>query len=536
MIKKALFILLLLSSLLFTSCQKTKKKNLTTLRVNISTDPTTLDPRKGCDLNSATLHFLLYEGLVKQEPEKKHDLGIANKLEVSDDGLTYRFNLRRAYWSNGAPVTSYDFVQSFKDMLSPTFPAPNAHLLYCIKNAKKAKQGLISQRFIGVKAIDYKTLEIVLEKSTPYFLDILTFCNFSPVNQNIAQAESLYTHTNTRPLVCNGPYTIVKYNPGQEIILEKNPFYWDKDHVKLDRIYICIIDNARTTFNLFEKGLIDYVGIPFTQIPQETTTQEKYKKNIHTGDLPASTLLAFNLHSKIFKNKNMRKAFSLSVDRNEIYSSIQEEINDQKHISYFSKNLDKEPLDLFSMTPDIQNARRFLKKGLDELSLEISDLKHLTLMHSNYGKYSRLAQLLQEQWSKNLGILININTVEHKIFLDKLYTKNYELSLCCWIAQYLDKMNFFERFIHKDQNKNYPSYYNPDYLKLIDKLSETQNLQQIQKIYIQLEQLLATSYSVIPLYHWNNQYLLSNNIQSYQSLPGGSICYKKIITSNRESI
>jgi oligopeptide transport system substrate-binding protein len=536
MIKRVLLFFSILVVLTLTSCQSGPKKHKSTLRVNISTDPATLDPRKGCDLNSATLHFLLYEGLVRQEPNKKDDLGIAKDISISDDGLTYTFTLRKAYWSNGTPITTYDFIQTFKDMLSPSFPCPNAHLLYCIKNAKKAKQGLISQRHIGIKGIDYRTLEITLESPTPYFLDILTFCNFSPVNQNIAQVNPLYAHTKHQPLVSNGPYTLVKYTPGQEMILEKNPYYWDKDNVSLDRMIISIIDNAQTTLNLFEKGLIDYIGLPFTQIPQEVIGQDKYKESIKCGNLPASTLLSFNLDSKIFKNENIRKAFCLSVDRKEVYYSILDRDEKCEGISYFSKNLEHTPKPYFPMTPQSQLARSYLKKGLEDLKLDMCDLKQLSLVHSNYGKYAHLAQILQEQWSKNLGVLIQLNTIEHKAFLSKLYAKDYDITLCCWIAQYLHKMNFFERFVHKDHNKNYPGYNSFEYNELISKLSSTNDLDQAHEIHQKLEELLVNSYCIIPIYHWNNQYMLSNNIESFESLPGGSMCYKRLKTSNRQSV
>lgn len=517
------------------SCQKSSEKNLSTLRVNICSDPATLDPRKVCDLNSATLNILLYEGLMRQEPDKKKDLGIAESVKISNDGLKYTFTLKKAYWSNGNPITTYDFIQTFKDMLSPTFPCPNAHLLYCIKNAKQAKQGLISHRKIGIRGIDYKSFEIHLESATPYFLDILTFCSLCPVNQNIAQKESSYSPTNSKYLVTNGPYRLVKYTQGQEIILEKNPFYWDKENVSLERIIISIIDNPQTTFNLFEKGKLDFIGQPFTDLPQEVLCQEPHKNKMQNGNLPGSTLLSYNLSSKIFSNINIRKAFALAINRKEFYYSILNITPKDNAISFFSRNLNANHMPHFSLNPQNLKALSYLNKGLQELGLNKKALKNLKLLHSSLGNYAKIAQILQEQWSQNLGVMVKLQTLDHKAFLDKLYCKDYDFSLCCWIAQYLDKMNLFERFIYKDHVKNYPGFNSSEYRNLINEIKYTKNQEEINTIYDKLEDLLVENCPVIPLYHWHNHYMIQNKVQSVKSLPGGSICFKYIKTTNEKA-
>ena len=140
-----------LFSLVLLGCSSSKKENKKiALNINISEEPATLDPRKGADLGSSALHFLLFEGLTKISPTKAYDLALAEKIEISSDKLTYTFTLKEAQWSNGDPMTAYDFEYSWKSMLDPSFPCPNAHLLYPIKMAEEVKRGLAPLDSLGI--------------------------------------------------------------------------------------------------------------------------------------------------------------------------------------------------------------------------------------------------------------------------------------------------------------------------------------------------------------------------------------------------
>jgi len=263
-----------------------KESEKTTLHLNISRDVVTFDPRKGGDFVSSTLQFLLFEGLTKMTPYSIVSPALAEQIDVSDDHLVYTFHLRDAKWSNGAPITAFDFVQTWKDMLQPNFPCPNAHLLYPIKNAENAKRGLVSDRQIGIRAINHKLLEIHLEKPTPYFLEMISFCVFFPVHQNTALRNPQWTNSQGDEFVCNGPYKLVKHKRGNEILLEKNPHYWDAANVSLDQIKISIIDNEMTAMKLYEMNELDVLGLPFTGIPSDYVPTLMDKGMVKTSSLP----------------------------------------------------------------------------------------------------------------------------------------------------------------------------------------------------------------------------------------------------------
>ncbi|MDN3508104.1 MAG: ABC transporter substrate-binding protein, partial [Simkaniaceae bacterium] len=167
---KRLCLTLALLALLMTSCDSekgSKASNKSTLHVNFLTAPPTLDPRKTRDMTSSTAIFMLFEGLTKSTPESSHAPSLAERIEISDDQRIYTFYLREAKWSNGDLITSYDFEYTWKSMLSPTFPSPNANLLYSIKNAKEAKLGEVDIDRVGILCPDSQTLVVELNNPVP---------------------------------------------------------------------------------------------------------------------------------------------------------------------------------------------------------------------------------------------------------------------------------------------------------------------------------------------------------------------------------
>src|ERR1700722_13941336 len=174
-----LFVLLVILAAGFASCQPTPKEpqrgsRTQKLRINLGAEPQALDPRTVREVKDQAIMRMLFEGLTRVNREEKPELALAKEVEISPDLTPYTFHLRPSQWSNGEAVTGTDFVYAWKKVLDPQFPADNAFQLYVIKNAKAAKQGLISLDEGGVQAVSPLTLKVELEQPTPFFLELLS--------------------------------------------------------------------------------------------------------------------------------------------------------------------------------------------------------------------------------------------------------------------------------------------------------------------------------------------------------------------------
>jgi len=187
MFKKLLVLLLVLSLVLtvvgVTGCKKSAEtpKVEQVLRYNVGAEPQFFDPRKATGIPEFTMLLNLFDGLMRYNLQGQLVPSIAEKYEVSDDGLTWTFHLRDAKWSNGEPVTAYDFEYSWKSALSPEINSEYAYQLYYLKNGEAYNTGKITDPAqVGVKALDDKTLVATLEAPTPYFSSLLTFTTYLP--------------------------------------------------------------------------------------------------------------------------------------------------------------------------------------------------------------------------------------------------------------------------------------------------------------------------------------------------------------------
>ena len=247
-----------LTLLLLISCTEQPSKCLTNgehvLRMQLSESPETLDPRHVRSLNAHTIAKMLFDGLTRIDADGQPVLSLALKIVTTDDGLLYTFYLRDAYWSDGMPVTAFDFEYAWKSSLQPDSPATMASMLYSIRGAQAAKEGLIPTEQVAVTAIDSRTLRVALNKPTPYFLELTALPIYAPIPSHADRKGTPWSSPHRRKFICNGPFTLDCAVPASQIAVVRNPSYWDADSVKLDGIYMPVIPDEQTAIYLYQRG------------------------------------------------------------------------------------------------------------------------------------------------------------------------------------------------------------------------------------------------------------------------------------------
>lgn len=519
--KKCLLLLLFLTCLAV-GCHSSKEKSKQVLRVNFPSDPPTLDPRKGGDPTSSTVQFMLFEGLTRMTKNSSTEPALAEKITISEDQTIYTFHLRETYWTDGHNVTAYDFETSWKKMMDPAFPCPNANLLYPIKNAKAAKEGLTSLEDMGVRALDEKTLEVTLEGPTPYFLELVSFCVFCPVPHHIVERYPQWADKVNSHLVTNGPFVLKEWKPQHKMVLEKNPDYWDKEEVQLKQIQVSFIDNEMTALQLYESDKLDFLGMPFTPIPIDSLNELKEKGVLKTKPLGATTYCSFNISRTPFNNAQIRKAFSFAIDRDAIVTHMTQ-LDEEVATTPIPSILKYQKTAPFFKDADHEAAKAHLTKGLQEVGMSSDTLRGLTFIYVEGDISKKVAQALQQQWYETLGVRVNLECYTLKVYLDKLMRRDYDFAFTRFVIQYNDIMNILDLYKFKENPKNYPGWENAEYSKILTKSMKISNPEQRIAFLKQAEEILIREMPLSPIYHWNQVYMEKPYLKGVHISPIGSM-------------
>lgn len=265
----------------------------------------TLDPQRMSWLQDFRIANSIYEGVVAHDNDTFDILpGVAESWDISPDGLTYTFHLRReAKWSNGDPVTADDFIYSWRRALFPDTAAGYADLFYKIRGGqaffnwrsaqlasfadqaaglsesrrRELAQSLLDEamrRFadtVGLRAPDERTLVMTLEVPTPYMLDLLAFGPFMPVHPPTVEAylsldpasgSLRQQHGWTKPphLVSNGPYVLDVWRYKRDLRLKRNPSYWNPPAAVSESVLCISVEDANTAVLAYETGTIDWLS------------------------------------------------------------------------------------------------------------------------------------------------------------------------------------------------------------------------------------------------------------------------------------
>jgi oligopeptide transport system substrate-binding protein len=235
---------------------------------NNSTELQSLDPGHIEGVPEHRIYMALFEGLVTYDPETLDPIpGLAESWKVSDDGLTWTFNLRKSNWSDGTPITAQTVVDSWLRFLSPDLGAVYAYLPgMIIKGAAEYNSGDSGADTVGIRALDDYTFQFELTGPAPYALGMLTHYAFAVVPMHIIET---YGDKWTMPenFVSNGPYNLTSWEPHEKIVMEKSSTYWDKDEVKIDKIIAYPIEDENTSLNMYKQGDLDWVlTVPDAQL------------------------------------------------------------------------------------------------------------------------------------------------------------------------------------------------------------------------------------------------------------------------------
>lgn len=452
------------------------------------------------------------DGLTRLSPQGEVLLSLAESYALSEDQCSYTFKIREALWSDGTPVTAYDFEKSWKSSLNPSFPCPSAFAFYPIKNAQLAKEGKISVEEVGVKALDAKTLYVELRHPHPHFLELASQPWYYPYTERIAAHNQAFLEKKTDSYLSIGPFTIEYYKPQHVLSLKKNHSYWDEQAVQLEGIEVFFVADQNTELSMYDQGDIDWAGSPCSTLPIEAMLSLKPRKDFASYKVPGLYYYVFNTQNFPVNNANIRKALTLAIDRQALIEHVTQ--MDMEPATRLVPTLLK-PLERpYFQDGDIEHAQEFFRQGCEELGLTPESFPTLTLSYNaGMTMHYKVVQAIQHQWKEALGVKTRLENLEWKVYLDALTRHQFQVARLGVISLCSDPGYFLELFAYQDGFGNYTGWYNPKFEELFLQsryaADENTRLGFIQDA----EELFLDEMPIAPLFFYTNSYLKKNYVK-----------------------
>lgn len=491
------------------------------LRWSINSEPPSLDPGIAVDADSFDMIYACFEGLTSYDLNGQLTNATAESFEHSPDFTKFTFKIRKdAKWSNGDPVTAHDFEYAIKRNLDPKTASEYAYQLYYIKGGEEYNTGKGKVEDVGVKALDDYTLEFNLKAPTPFFRELTFFPTLFPLHKKTVEGNPAWA-AEAKTIVGNGPFNMETWEHKSKIVFVKNPHYWDKANVKLDRLEIAMIDDNNTAFSMFESGEIDWGGYPASTLPPDAIPKLKEEGKLMVADNPGTQSVVFNTEKPPFNNKKIRQAFAYAINRQEIIDNILQ-TGVPPAYGWVPTSMGLKPDGYFS--EDAQKAKQLLDEGMKELGL--TAFPTVTYTYDTTDVNKKVAEVLQDQWKKTLGVEVKLYTAELKVYRDMRSQGNFDLIRFQWGADFNDPINFLEMFRDKTGGNNHPNWENAKFKELIDKSYQEADLTKRKQILLEAETILMDEMPLAPVNFRGSPYVKNEKVKDFIIFPLGGAYFK----------
>lgn len=479
----------------------------------LSDEPRTLDPGLITDTYGSFFASNLFEGLLVWDAAGKKTMpGAAERHEVSPDGKTWTFHLRReGIWSNGDAVTATDFLVAWRRVLNPSFQSDYASLLFPIKGARALAEGKeVSATTLGVEVRDRFTLVVTLESPTAWFDAIVAHHVASPVNSAALKRHG-YAWWQPGRIVVNGPFQLHEWTPGESIVLRKNPYFHGAAAVKLREVTAKLIADPAEVVRQYEAGELDWTGnaghLPPGRL-QELAGRADARSSAELG----TAWLWINVDVAPLSDARVRRALSLALDRARLMQALG-------------------PGDLVTARMVPQGMPDYVppdapKPGEDAAKALLSEagfpggqgFPGIELAVDTRPVHRRLAKVVAERWTQVLGIEVTTYERNYGAHADAIRHGDYQIGRGGWLGDYPDPSSFLE-LLESDNALNASGWSDGGFDALVQEARRTDDASSRLRLLSRAESLLLEQAPIIPLYHFGSLSLLKPYVHGFVDNP-----------------
>jgi oligopeptide transport system substrate-binding protein len=472
-------------------------------------EPPQLDSTREVDVTSSFIVGHILEGLTRYGEHGEILPGVAEKWEIKPTGAV--FHLRKnALWSDGKPVTANDFVFAWRKVVDPANASEYAFIMYAVKNAEAINTKKMPIDQLGVSAPDPYTLKVEFERPCGYFLGLGAFPTYAPIRQDYYESQGQKYAAEYNTQLYNGPFILTKWVHGASLTLEKNPNYWNKDRIKIDKIEIpYITPDFAARVALFKDGKIDYVNYTNGDELRRANAEHFKIKTFLSGRV---NFLQFNVRDgRPTKSLALRKAIKAAFNSQEL---IQRVIGvpgtgiGKSLIPAWLKGVKgkfRQEFPLPDPKPDLTLARKYLEEAKKELG---GTIPPLTLLSREEPLPARESEYFQEVFKKELGIDLKIDKQIFKVFLSKQNAGDFDISWAGWSPDFADPMTYAELLASWNENDN-GKWVNAQYDELIRKAQSTIDPKVRMESMAKAEKIMLDDVAILPINEESSAYSVS---------------------------
>ena len=521
-----------------------KKAADSAVTVQIGPNPETLDPALNSAVDGGNMLITLFETLLIIDQDNKVQPGQAEKYDVSEDGLTWTFTMRDGLkWSDGSELNAKDFEYTFKRIATPDVGAPYGETVvgmidgYQDAIGNPDDEGKTTTKpdpeKLNVKASDDgKTLTVKLAYPCSYFDKIVAFGTMSPVQKATVEANGDAWATKPETYVCNGPYMISEWTPGERIVCKKNPNYaggWDSKKIVTETLNFLLLEDPSAAFAAYNSGEAQLIkDVPTEEIPS-------LKKVKDGGDFYVDTILgtyylSMNTQKKPFNDVNVRKALNLAIDRDYVANTIMQGTYSPAYNFVGPGVVDAEGM-FFDNSKSANGGKPYIsedykanKKAAQEALAAAGypggkGFPTITYSTNDAGYHKPVAEYLQQCYKEVLGITLKVEVVEWSSFTPQRRAGNYEMARNGWVMDYNDASNMIE-LLYSSNGNNDGKYNSKAFDAALDASKVADAKTHFEKLH-EAEKIMSEDYACIPVAYYNDFWLQKSTLKGSWHSPYG---------------
>ena len=478
-------------------------------------EPETLDPQKSSSAGPLAIDRDLFTGLLTLDAEEKVVPGVAQSWEIAPDGLTWTFHLRAdAKWSNGEPLTADDFVYSFRRLVDPATAAADPSDLTQLQNFQAIVSGEEKDLTkLGVKAVDAHTLTLSLTAPRIALKFLLTDPQLFPLHKaSIEQWGNAWTQP--EHLIGNGPFMMKSWVPQAQIVVTKNPTFYDAASVKLDEVDWIVTEDLKAGLLRYRAGELDWMRLTRQDLPW---AKQNLPDQLRTADANGFTFIFFNMKQGPLAgpaHKDLREALNLAIDRDVLVTKIDPRGEKPAYgiIPPITSDYTPQHMPLMDMTMPARLAKA--KALMTAAGYGPDHPLTLKLSYTTDDNTRQILLAVAAMW-KPIGVDVTLENMEWQVFVNTVDQRNYEIGYLSLVGSYDDYEDGLTNYRSDAGTFNVNGYANPTFDDMFHRGGAATDPVERRRLMEQAEQVVLGDYILAPLEFLSLNVVVNPKLQGY---------------------